>query len=235
MSDASTKMGNSTYPDREEFPGSSPAARARSALVVEDQTILREMLVEVLSGDPRFVAVAAAVGVEEALERVKRGAHDLVIVDMMLPDGHGLDVLAAVKRLQPRARVVVLTAHPRPEVVQAAMQGGAHAIVMKGAPLRELREAIDRVLTGGVYYCATTSSLVHGLVRAPIGPEPLSVRQRQILGRVAAGASTKQIASELGLSEKTVSNHRSAIMQRLGIHDVAGLTRYAINRGIIEP
>jgi DNA-binding NarL/FixJ family response regulator len=228
-------MGSTTYEDREDIPGVGGAARARSALVVEDQTILREMLVEVLSGDARVVAVAAAAGAEEALERVKRGAYDLVILDMMLPDGHGLDVLAEVKRFQPRARVVVLTAHPRPEVVQSAMQGGAHAIVMKGAPLRELREAIDRVLLGGVYYCATTSALVHGLARAPIGPEPLSARQRQILGRVAAGASTKQIAFELGLSEKTVSNHRSAIMQRLGIHDVAGLTRYAIHRGIIEP
>jgi DNA-binding NarL/FixJ family response regulator len=228
-------MSSATHVTEGEIPGAVSAARARSALVVEDQTILREMLVEVLSGDARFVAVAAAAGAEEAIDRVKRGAHDLVIVDMMLPDGHGLDVLAEVKRLQPRARVVVLTAHPRPEVVQAALKGGAHAIVMKGAPLRELREAIDRVLNGGVYYCATASSLVHGLLRAPIGPEPLSARQRQVLGRVAAGASTKQIAGELGLSEKTVSNHRSAIMQRLGIHDVAGLTRYAINRGIIEP
>ncbi|HWB80150.1 MAG TPA: response regulator transcription factor, partial [Nannocystaceae bacterium] len=146
---------------------------------MEDQTILRDMLVDVLGGDARFVAVAAAAGAEEALERVRQGAYDLVVLDMMLPDGHGLDVLAEVRRLQPRARVVVLTAHPRPEVVQAALQGGAHAIVMKGAPLRELREAIDRVLVGGVYYCATTASLVRGLVGAPIDADVLSARQRQ--------------------------------------------------------
>ncbi|MBC7173994.1 MAG: response regulator transcription factor [Polyangiaceae bacterium] len=228
-------MGKTTHDDTGDSPGSGRIARTRSALVVEDQTILRDMLVEALSMDPRFAAVVAAGTAEEAVARLGRSTFDLVVLDMMLPDGHGLEVLADVRRRTPRARVLVLTAHPNPDVVHAALREGAHGIVMKGAPLHELRTAVDRVMGGGVYHCATTSELVHELVRTPAGKEPLSARQRQILRRVAAGASTKQIAAELGLSEKTVSNHRSAIMQRLGIHDVAGLTRYAIGKGIVEP
>ncbi len=217
------------------MPGRRLGARTRSALVVEDQTILREMLVELLETDGRFAAVTACGSATEARAVVAREPLDLALLDLMLPDGHGLDVLAAIKRERPRCRNLVLTSQDRPDIVHAAVKAGAHGVVMKGAALRELREAVDRILAGGVHYCAASAALLHASIGAPPREEPLSERERQVLQRVASGESTKEIASLLGIREKTVSNHRAAIMRKLGIHDVAGLTRYALRHGLVEP
>lgn len=216
-------------------PGTSPSGRVLTALVVEDQTIVREMLTELLQQDSRFVAVLSVGSAHEVREAAERARPDLAILDVMLPDGHGLDLLDEFRRRFPRARVVVLTAHSSVEIAHRAAKLGAHGIVMKGASLGELRMAVDRVLAGGIYHCAATAKLLQSSIANPPRPDPLSRRQRQILQLVARGASSKEIALELGLSEKTVSNHRAAIMRKLGIHDVAGLTRYALREGLVEP
>jgi DNA-binding NarL/FixJ family response regulator len=216
-------------------PGLAGPGRVLTALVVEDQTIMREMLTELLQQDSRFVAVVSEGSAAEGRERAASAKPDLVILDVMLPDGHGLDLLEEFRAALPRARIIVLTAHSLVEIAHRAARLGAHGIVMKGAALSELRMAVDRVLAGGIYHCAATARLLHSSIRNPPAPDPLSRRQRQILQLVARGASSKEIAHELGLSEKTVSNHRAAIMRRLGIRDVAGLTRYALREGLVEP
>ncbi len=228
-------MGRPTYPLMENVPTQVAGPRVLSALVVEDQTILREMLVELLEADGRFASVASCGSAEQAVEAVASGSFDLAVLDLMLPDGHGLDVLAELRKARPRCRSLVLTSHDRPEVVHAAVKAGARGVVMKGAPLRELRECVDRVLGGGVHHCPVSAALLHDSIGSGTTEEPLSARERQVLQRVASGASTKQIASQLGIREKTVSNHRAAIMKKLGIHDIAGLTRYALRRGLVGP
>lgn len=196
---------------------------------------MREMLTELLQQDSRFIAIVAAGSADEARERALTARPDLLILDVMLPDGYGLDLLEELRESLPRSRAVVLTAHASAAVAHRATVLGAHGIVMKGAALSELRMAVDRVLAGGIYHCATTAKLLHRSIQKPPSPDPLSRRQRQILQSVARGSSSKEIASELGLSEKTVSNHRAEIMRRLGIRDIAGLTRYALREGLIEP
>jgi DNA-binding NarL/FixJ family response regulator len=212
---------------------SSPTS-TRVALVVEDQTTLRELLSELLEGTLKLHVVAASTGAE-ARAVLARGAVDLLLTDLVLPDDHGLELLRLAKSLPRPPRAVVLTAHARPQVVRDASELGAHAVVTKGAPLRELREAIERVLAGGVYYCTETMSLLRESMLAPERTEQLTERQREIVRAVARGQSTKEIASELGLSEKTVANHRTRIMERLGVHDVAALTRYAVAQGLVDP
>lgn len=228
-------MGRTTQTPTGRVPGLARAGRVLTALVVEDQTILREMLTELLQQDARFVAVITASSAAEARARTGSGKPDLVILDVMLPDGHGLDLLEEFRAALPRLRAIVLTAHASLEIAHRAAKLGAHGIVMKGASLSELRMAVDRVLGGGIYHCAATSKLLQRSITHPPSPDPLSKRQRQILQRVAGGASSKEIAQELGLSEKTVSNHRAEIMRRLDIRDVAGLTRYALRTGLVEP
>jgi DNA-binding NarL/FixJ family response regulator len=153
----------------------------------------------------------------------------------VLPDAHGLELLAEMRARPERPRVLVLTAHARAPVVRDAMAGGAHAVITKGAPLRELREALDRVMAGGIYYCSETSRLLREAAHEPARDARLTERQRQILRAVASGMSSKEIAVALDLSEKTVSNHRARIMERLGVHDVAGLTRHALSLGLVDP
>jgi DNA-binding NarL/FixJ family response regulator len=205
----------------------------KRVLVVEDQTTLRELLSELLSaGDFAYAVDAVATG-GEALAQLKEHTYDLVLLDLVLPDMHGFDVLEELWGKGPR--VLVLTAHARPAAVREAMERGAHAVVTKGAPLRELREAIDRVRSGGVYYSSETSELLRQAAFRPERDEQLTPRQREILRGVAKGLSSKEIAAQLSIAEKTVSNHRARIMERIGVHDVAGLTRYAISLGLVDP
>jgi DNA-binding NarL/FixJ family response regulator len=209
------------------------AAPTRTALVVEDQTTLRELLSELLEGALGLRVLTASTGAE-ARAILARGVVDLLLTDLVLPDAHGLELLRTARALPRPPRAVVLTAHARPSVVREATQQGAHGVVTKGAPLRELREAIERVLAGGVFYCSETMALLRESMVAPERTEQLTARQREIVRAVARGSSTKEIASALGLSEKTVANHRTRIMERLGVHDVAAVTRYAIAQGLVD-
>lgn len=204
------------------------------ALIIEDQTTLRELLSELLSARRAGEVVACATGAE-ARALFTESAFDLVLLDLVLPDAHGLELLAELQRLPRRPRIIVLTAHARASVVREAMAGGAHAIITKAAPLRDLRDGIERVLAGGHYYCSETSRLLQEAVHSPERTEQLTARQREILRAVASGMSSKEIASALSLSEKTVANHRARIMDRLGVRDVAGLTRHAMALGLVEP
>ena len=201
-------------------------------MVVEDQTTLRELLQELLADHYGFTVDAAASG-SEGLKLLGTQRYTLVLLDLVLPDMHGFDLLERVSGSEPR--VVVLTAHARPAAVREAMERGAHAVVTKGAPLRELREAIDRVCHGGIYFSAETSELLREAAFTPERDEQLTTRQREILRAVANGLSSKEIAAQLSISEKTVSNHRARIMERVGVHDVASLTRYAISLGLVDP
>lgn len=205
----------------------------KRALIIEDQTTLRELLSELLSS--LNFEVESCERAAEARACLANATYTIVLLDLVLPDSHGLELLTEMRALPSRPRVLILTAHARPSVVRDAIARGAHAVITKGAPLRELREAIDRVCAGGIYYCSETSRLLHEAARAPTRDEHLTDRQRQVLRAVASGMSTKEIASALDLSEKTVSNHRARIMERLGVHDIAGLTRYAVSLGLVEP
>jgi DNA-binding NarL/FixJ family response regulator len=208
----------------------------RRALVVEDQTTLRDLLVELLQATDWAAEGCATAGAARLL--LTRQHFDLLLLDLVLPDAHGLDVLTVLRGAadaQHVPRVVVLTAHARPALIREAVTRGAHGVVTKGAPLSELRAAIERVSAGGVYYSTETSTLLRAAVARPERDEQLTDRQREILRCVALGRSTREIAEQLGLSEKTVSNHRARIMERLGVHEVAGLTRHAITLGLIDP
>lgn len=204
-------------------------------ILIDDQTVLRELLVEVLRNNPRYVVLGDHESGRQGLEHCLKVRPQLVVLDVVLPDISGLDVLRRLRDELPNTRVVVITAHDKLEIVQQALDLGAHGLVMKGAPLHELLEALDRVASGRTYYCSQTAQRIRELALSPrAATSPLTPRQREILIRVASGQSTKHIAEALGLSAKTVSNHRQELMRRLGLHDVASLTRYAVERGLVE-
>ena len=206
----------------------------KRALVVEDQTTLRELLEELLRGCREYEVTSCATAAE-ARALLESGHFALVLLDLVLPDGHGFELLDELAAQRTSPRMIVLTAHARPTVVKDALARGAHAVVTKGAPLRELREAIDRVMHGGVYYCSETSRLLRDAAQEPERDDQLTARHRQIQRGVASGLSSKEIAQALAISEKTVANHRTRIMERIGVHDVAGLTRYAVSLGLVDP
>ena len=201
--------------------------------LVDDQTIFREMVAELLT-DPRHEIVGQFSTGQEALEAIPDLAVDLIVLDVVLPDMSGLEVLRRLGAPLRRTQVLLLTGSERADVVQQAVRLGVDGIVMKGMPLSELREAIRRIETGGTFFCASSQTLLRQVAQKPVA-EALTPRERQVVQLVAQGLSSKEIATRLGLSAKTVANHRLSIMTKLGIHNVAAVTRYAIEHGLINP
>lgn len=204
-------------------------------MIVEDQTIFRELLAEVLAAEGGYNVVGQFSEGNPAVDAYQRLLPGLVILDAVLPDVSGLDVLSKLQELRRGLPVLMVTAYERPALVQQAVRLGAKGFVTKSTPLRELREGIRRVAEQGTYFCSVTSSILASNLQSPPDEGGLSTRQRQIVALVARGLSSKEIADELQISPKTVSNHRLQIREKLQLHDIASLTRYAIAQGLIEP
>lgn len=206
-------------------------------LIADDHALVRagiRALVEKIEG----VEVVAEAGKgSEAIELISKLQPDLVLLDITMPDGNGFDVLGHVRRKFPKTRVIVLTVHEASEYAIRALREGAAGFLPKSAASTELETAIDKVMKGGGYISPEASQktvLEIGKGTKKELLESLSPRQREVLELIAQGRTTKQIANALDISVKTVESHRSQLMERLDIHDVAGLVRYAILVGIID-
>ena len=209
-------------------------------LIVEDHTIVRAGVRALLHGHEDIQVVAEASDGREALEVI--GAHrpEVVLLDISMPELNGLEVVARVSRDYPSVRVIMLSMHQDEEYVIRALRAGASGYVAKTAGFEELHTAIRAVARGGMYLCPVISRRVLAeLVRrrsTEVSPfEQLTSRQREILQLIAEGHTTGAIARVLGVSSKTVETHRASLMERLNVHDIAGLVRYAIRVGLVTP
>lgn len=207
--------------------------RRTTVVVVEDQTIFRDVIVEWLGARGGFEVVAAHANAADAARTLEARPIDVLLLDVGLPDEDGLAFLSRLAEDNPRF-VVLVTAHEEPWVLKAAMASRAHAIVMKGAPLADLGIAIDRVLAGETFYCRRTAELLRRSAAPPSPLDALTAREREILVLVARGATSRRIADALGIREKTVQNHRANLMEKLDIRDVASLTRFAVANGLVK-
>jgi DNA-binding NarL/FixJ family response regulator len=207
-------------------------------LIADDHALVRagiRALVERIKG---VVVVAEAGKGSEALQLLDQLQPNLVLLDITMPDGNGFDVLEHVAKKFPAIRVIVLTVHEAGEYAIRALREGATGFLPKSAASTELEQAIHSVMKGDVYISPETSrktviDIGKGLSKRD-QLATLSPRQREVLQLIAEGKTTKQIAQLLDISVKTVETHRAQLMERLNIHDVAGLVRYAILVGLIE-
>ena len=207
-------------------------------LIADDHALVRagiRVLVEKIEG---MEVVGDAVNGSEALELVRELRPDLMLLDITMPDGGGFEVLEQVTKRYPEIRIVVLTVHEAGEYAIRALREGAAGFLPKSAASTELEQAIQTVVRGEVYISPETSRKTlleygKGTTKRDL-LATLSPRQREVLRLIAEGKTTKQIAQLLEISVKTVETHRAQLMERLGIHDVAGLVRYAIIVGLIE-
>lgn len=206
-------------------------------LIADDHALVRagiRALVEKIEG---VTVVAEAGKGSEAKELITQLHPDLVLLDITMPDGNGFDVLLYIQENSPQIRVIVLTVHEAGEYAIRALREGASGFLPKSAASTELEQAIHTVINGGRYVSPETSQktvLEFGKGTKRDQLEALSPRQREVLRLIAEGRTTKQIAQTLAISVKTVETHRSQLMERLDIHDVAGLVRYAIIVGLIQ-
>jgi two-component system, NarL family, response regulator NreC len=209
-------------------------------VIVEDHTIVREGLRPLLEG--RGIAVIGEAGDGlEAVRLVKELAPQVVIMDVALPRLGGIEATRRIMKGNPDMKVIMLTIHDEPQYVYKSLEAGAKGYLVKEAPLDELMSAIKAVMGGETYL---SSNFPPGLIEsytkmAKRGKKAdefsqLTRREREILQYIAEGHTSPQIAKMLFISKKTVENHRANIMEKLNIHDTAGLVRYAIKIKLVE-
>lgn len=205
-------------------------------LLADDHTIVREGLRALLARESDLQVVAEAGDGREALRLAQQTRPDVAVLDLSMPLLNGLEAARQMADRERGPHPILLTMHAEDRYVLEAIRAGVRGYVLKKQAGADLVRAIREVAAGSVYLSPGISAVVADALRSSIRlpEESLSVREREVLQLVAEGKTTKEISAILGTSVKTADAHRTRLMQKLDIHDIAGLTRYAIRHGIIE-
>jgi len=210
-----------------------------SVLLADDHNLVRAGIRALVEKLPEVSVVAEAKDGREALRLVRDSNPDLVLMDIAMPGLNGLEATARISREFPSIRVIILSMYANDEYVREAINAGAYGYLVKRSAATELERAITAVARGEKYFSPLVSARVNrdsgGRLTVDRGwIERLTPRQREILQLIAERHSTKDIASILNISIKTVETHRAQLMERLDIHDVPGLVRFAIRSGLVS-
>jgi DNA-binding NarL/FixJ family response regulator len=226
--------GTAAEPDGE-APAPRPHAARIRLLLIDDHAMLREGLRALLEMEPDLEVAGEAGSVDEAMALIAMHRPDVVLTDIGLPGRSGLELLRELRTHSPLTRVVLLTAHTSEEYIRAGLDAHADGYVSKDSSHAELVTAVRSVADGRKYLCkAVASRVVAGYLNRDAirtrraQPGDITAREREVLTRIAAGMSNKGVARELALSVKTVEKHRANLMRKLGLHNAAGITRYAL-------
>jgi DNA-binding NarL/FixJ family response regulator len=204
-------------------------------LLAEDHAVVRQGLVALLDSE-RFDIVGQAEDGLVAVELAQKLKPDVAVLDVAMPRLNGLDAARQIHKIAPQTKTLLLTMYTEDHYVLEALRAGVKGYVMKTHSAEDLVNAIEQVLRGEVYLSTGVSDIVVQAYLGKTSAAPsLTTRERQVLQLVAEGNTTKRVASILGVSVKTAESHRMRIMQKLDIHETAGLVRYAIRRGLIQP
>ena len=208
-------------------------------LLADDHKLVRAGIRSLLERMPEVGVVAEASDGREAIRLVEKHEPEVVLMDLAMPELNGLEATRHLSLTFPKIRVLVLSIYEDQEHVYQALVAGAAGYLLKGAATDELELAIRSVARGETYLSPPVSKpvIMEYIRRTNIGlnsRERLSPRQIQVLKLIAEGRTTKQAALELAISVKTVETHRAALMKRIGVHDVAGLVRYAVKIGLVN-
>lgn len=213
-----------------------------TVLLAEDHQIVREGYRALLSHAPDIEVIGEAENGRQALAQLKKLHPDVVVMDIGMPLLNGLEATRQIYEEYPGTRVLILSAHSDDAYVEQVVASGGAGFLLKQTSSHELATAIRTVHNGGTYYSAEIATRLRKRNKQSLDREGmprkksnrLSSREVEVLQLIAEGKPNKQVAVELGVSFKTVDKHRQHLMSKLDIHDVAGLTRYAIAEGIIE-
>ncbi|MGE0351595.1 MAG: response regulator [Gemmatimonadales bacterium] len=210
-------------------------------LVADDHALVREGIRHVLMGQPGFEVVAEAGSAAEVLELAGRHRPDVILLDISMPGAHRLEVAAELRRRVPVSQILILSVHDHPEYVLESVRAGAQGYLKKDTAPNELRNAVRAVARGEGFF---SPSVARQLSLALQGQterteqqerlEQLTGRERDVLLGIVNGETNKEIAARLGISPRTVETHRESLMRKLEIRTVAGLTRFAVDSGLLE-
>ncbi len=207
-------------------------------VLADDHTLVRAGVRRILEAQPGLVVVGEVSDGQAALEFARANPIDVLVLDLTMPGTDGFEVLRRVKAELPGVKVLVLTMHANAEYVARAVQDGADGYLLKDSAVQDLVAAIEAVQAGRAYYSPPVQRELSELLRAHAAPpRPLDLltdREREVLHLVATGLSTKEIASKLDISTRTVETHRANLMRKLNLKSVALLTQFSIREGLVH-
>jgi two-component system response regulator NreC len=204
-------------------------------LLADDHQVVRQGFRALLEREGVQVVAEAANG-REAVRLAADHSPDVALLDLSMPELNGVEAAREILHGSPRTGVVLLTMHTEEHQIVAALRAGIRGYILKTQAADELIQALREVAGGGTYLSPGVSRVVVGayLAGADAKSDPLTARERQVLQLIAEGKTTKEVATALTLSVNTAESYRARIMEKLNIHDTAGLVRYAIRRGLIQ-
>lgn len=208
-------------------------------MVVEDHEVVRAGLCALIEAEPGLAVVGTAGRAEEGLALVASIRPDVILLDLTLPGMSGMAAIGAFLRSVPSAGILVLSGHQDDQHVSGALTAGARGYVVKADSLSELIHAIRCVGGGGTYLSSPLTQWFAAKLRAGKNPSQprinqLGMRERQVLQLVARGMTSKEVASELSLQTETIRTYRKTLMRKLGVTNLAALTRVAVEEGLVE-
>lgn len=206
-------------------------------LITDDHAVLRRGLKQILEDGFGKIQFGEAANAGEAIAQVAKENWDLVVLDITMPGRSGLDALKEIKALKPQTRVLVLSVHSEDQFAVRVLKAGASGFLNKDSAPEELVKAVRKVLAGGRYVSVSLAeklamNLDHPSDRLP--HQELSDREFQVLRMIGSGKTVSEIAAELSLSVKTVSTYRARILDKMGLHTNAELTRYSFENKLVE-
>ena len=204
--------------------------------LIEDETMFRQLILLTL-GKVKGIAVVGEFGLgKPGLDFCLKEKPDMLVVDLMLPDMNGLDIAREVRRVVPDMKILVITAHPSERLPAELMSIGVNGYVDKTEPIEYVLSAVETVRAGGMFFASKVRA--KGGAGPALPKKPLDVphtdREQEIARLVAAGQMSKEIAAQLNLSVRTVEKHRANIMEKVGVREVASLTRWCISVGLVD-
>lgn len=208
-------------------------------LVADDHAVVREGIRTLLDASPDFELVGEAASGDEALEKIRSLDPDVACLDITMPGLSGIDVIRQLRKGGSRTALLILSMHDHPEYVLGAVRAGADGYLLKSAGPAEIRDALRAVARGEEAFGTHVTQQLGSALRDEAARtssrnllDQLTPRELEVLSRVAAGRTSREIGEDLGISHRTVETHRESIMKKLGIRTVAGLTRFALEAGL---
>jgi two-component system, NarL family, response regulator NreC len=213
----------------------SVSSKSLRLLLADDHAMMRDGLRSILN-EEGFEVVGEASDGREAVKLAQTLGADVAILDISMPLLNGIDAAREILKDSPRTKIIILTMHTDDRYVLASLRAGIAGFVLKSKAASNLVQAIHTVCNGEVYLSSGASKVVVEayLANDDTPDDPLSMRQREVLQLIAEGKNIKEVAIILGISAKTAESHRTGLMRKLNVHEVAGLVRYAVREGLVQ-
>ena len=218
-------------------------APKKTILIVDDHPLVREGLISILKSAAGYEVVGQAGNARNAIRMVKNLKPDLVLLDLALPDKSGIELSREIRNTSPPTRILIVSMHSKVDYIVKAFQAGATGYMVKESATEKLLQGIEHVVNGEYFMDGSVSHrVVEKLMQTPekemkitdAAYETLTPREQEITVLLAEGYSAKETAAKLFISPKTVENHRTSIMNKLGLHSTLELVRYAARLGLID-